>query len=126
MLFSNRNEFLCDSNRIEPIPPNIRNDIVSESGMTRRSSRLEKKIMKPHESPRITKKSIRGDSRDSVISQREGIRIQEWDRLKGRDHNSCFSQVKPISSCQQAKYDRTISLKAATEGAPPYPHGVSG
>ena len=28
---------------IEPIPPNIRNDIVSESGMTRSSSRLEKK-----------------------------------------------------------------------------------
>ena len=50
MLFSNRNEFLRDSSRIEPIPPNIRNDIVSESGMTRSSSRLEKK-MKPHESP---------------------------------------------------------------------------
>ena len=41
MLFSNRNEFLCDSSRIEPIPPNIRNDIVSESGMNRSSSRLE-------------------------------------------------------------------------------------
>ena len=44
MLFSNRNEFLRDSSRIESIPPNIRNDIVSESGMTRSSSRLEKKI----------------------------------------------------------------------------------
>ena len=43
MLFSNRNEFLRDSSRIEPIPPNIRNDIVSESGMIRSSSRLEKK-----------------------------------------------------------------------------------
>ena len=43
MLFSNRNEFLRDSSRIEPIAPNIRNDIVSESGMTRSSSRLEKK-----------------------------------------------------------------------------------
>ena len=43
MLFSNRNEFLRDSSRIEPITPNIRNDIVSESGMTRSSSRLEKK-----------------------------------------------------------------------------------
>ena len=64
MLFSNRNEFLCDSSRIEPITPNIRNDIVSESGMTRSSSRLEKKIMKPHEYPRIRKKSIRGDSGD--------------------------------------------------------------
>ena len=62
MLFSNRNEFLRDSSRIEPIAPNIRNDIVSESEMTRSSSRLEKKLMKPHESPRIRKKSIRGDS----------------------------------------------------------------
>ena len=64
MLFSNRNEFLFDSSRIEPILPNIRNDIVSESGMTRRSSRLEKKkIMKPHESPpNKKKKTIRGDS----------------------------------------------------------------
>ena len=44
MLLSNRNEFLRDSSRIEPIAPNIRNDIVSESGMTRSSSRLEKKI----------------------------------------------------------------------------------
>ena len=43
MLFSNRNEFLRDSSRIEPIAPNIRNDIVSEWGMTRGSSRLEKK-----------------------------------------------------------------------------------
>ena len=61
MLFSNLNEFLRDSSRIEPIPPNIRNDIVSESGMTRSSSRLENFfLMKPHESPRIRKKSIRG------------------------------------------------------------------
>ena len=44
MLFANRNEFLRDSSRIEPIPPNIRNEIVSESGLTRRTSRLEKKI----------------------------------------------------------------------------------
>ena len=43
MLFYNRNEFLRDSSRIEPIAPNIRNDIVSESGMTRSSSRLERK-----------------------------------------------------------------------------------
>ena len=40
--FANRNEFLRDSSRIKPIPPNIRNDIVSESGLTRRASRLEK------------------------------------------------------------------------------------
>ena len=39
---ANRNEFLRDSSRIEPIPPNIRNAIVSESGLTRRTSRLEK------------------------------------------------------------------------------------
>ena len=38
MLFANRNEFLRDSSRIEPITPNIRNEIVSESGLTRRTS----------------------------------------------------------------------------------------
>ena len=43
MLFANRNEFLRDSSRIEPISPNIRNEIVSESGLARRTSRLEKK-----------------------------------------------------------------------------------
>ena len=43
MLFSNRNEFLRDSSGIEPIPLNIRNNIVSEMGLTRSSSRLEKK-----------------------------------------------------------------------------------
>ena len=75
MLFSNRNEFLLDSSRIEPILPNIRNDIVSESGMTRSTSRLEKKIMKPHESPRIRKKSIRGDSGDSWPVWNRGIRM---------------------------------------------------
>ena len=42
MLFSNLNEFLRDSSRIVPIPPKIHKDIVSESGMTRSSSRLEK------------------------------------------------------------------------------------
>ena len=73
MLFSNRNEFLRDSSRIEPIAPNIRNDIVSESGMTRSSSLLEKKIMKPHESPRMRKKSIRGDSGDSWPVWNRGI-----------------------------------------------------
>ena len=71
-LFSNRIEFLPDSSRIEPITPNIRNDIVSESGMTRSSSRLEKKIMKPHESPRIRKKN-RGDSGDSWPVWNRGI-----------------------------------------------------
>ena len=73
MLFSNRNEFLRDSSRIEPISPNIRNDILSESGMPRSSSRLEKKLMKPHESPRIRKKSIRGDSGDSWPVWNRGI-----------------------------------------------------
>ena len=76
MLFSNRNEFLRDSSRIEPIPPNIRNDIVSESGMTRISSRLEKKnnetsrIPPP---PQIRKKSIHGDSGDSWPVWNRGI-----------------------------------------------------
>ena len=44
---------------IEPIPPNIRNDMVSESGMTRTTSRLEKffywNLTNPHKSPRIKK-----------------------------------------------------------------------
>ena len=75
MLFSNRNEFLRDSSGIEPIAPNIRNEIVSESGITRSSSRLErKKLIKPHESPRISKKSIRGDSGDSWPVWNRGIR----------------------------------------------------
>ena len=77
MLFSNRNEFLRDSSRIEPIPPIIRNNIVCESGMTRSSSRLDKKIMKPHESPpppQIRKKSIRGDSGDSWPVLNRGIK----------------------------------------------------
>ena len=50
MLFSNRNEFLRDSSRIEPITPNIRNDNVSESVMTRSSSPLE---LKNNETSRI-------------------------------------------------------------------------
>ena len=50
--FAIRNEFLCDSSRIEPILPNIRDEILSESGLTRTPSRLEKCfLMKPHESP---------------------------------------------------------------------------
>ena len=40
--YANRKEFLRHSSRIEPIPPNIRNDIVSESGLTGRASQLEK------------------------------------------------------------------------------------
>ena len=65
MLFSNRYKFLRDSSRIEPIPPNIRNDIVSESGLTRSSSRLAKKINETSRIPLNKKKSIRGDSGDS-------------------------------------------------------------
>ena len=57
MLFSNRYEFLRDSSRIEPIPPNIRNDIVSESGMTRSSSRLKKKIIETSRIPPNKKKN---------------------------------------------------------------------
>ena len=64
--FANCDELLHDSSGIKPIRPNICNDIVSESGMTLSSSRLEKIFfMKPHESPQIRKKSIRGDSGDS-------------------------------------------------------------
>ena len=44
MYFANRNEFLRQSSRLVPIPLNMRNDIVSESGLTRRASWLEKKI----------------------------------------------------------------------------------
>ena len=74
--YANRDEFLRDSSRIEPIPPNIRNDIVSESGLTRRASRLENFfLMKPHESPRIIKKSIRGDSGDSWPVWNRGISL---------------------------------------------------
>ena len=53
--FANRNEFLRDSSRIEQIPPNIRNDILSESGLTRRTSRLQKK----NETSRIPPESIK-------------------------------------------------------------------
>ena len=50
------NEFLRDSSQFESIPPNIRNKIVSESRLTRRTSRLENFfLMKPGESPRIKK-----------------------------------------------------------------------
>ena len=69
MLFANRNEFLRDSSRMKAIPPNIRNEIVSESGLTRRTSRLENFFNEtsriPPPPPRINKKSIRGDSGDS-------------------------------------------------------------
>ena len=73
MLFSSRNEFLRDSSRIEPISPNIRNDIVSESGMTHSSSRLEKKINETSRIPPNKKKSIRGDSGDSWPVWNRGI-----------------------------------------------------
>ena len=48
--FANHNEFLRDSSQNEPVPPNICNDIVSESGLTRRTSRLENFFK---ETPRI-------------------------------------------------------------------------
>ena len=51
--FANCSEFLRDSSRIEPIPPNIRNnivmnirnDIVNESGLTRTASLRRIKII---------------------------------------------------------------------------------
>ena len=73
MLFSNRYEFLCDSSRIEPIPPNIRNDIVSESGMTRSFTIGEKINETSRIPPNKKKKSIRGDSGDSWPVWNRGI-----------------------------------------------------
>ena len=40
---------------------------------------------------------------------------REWDKLKGHDPHPNLPQVKQFSSCQQARYDRAISLKAAAE-----------
>ena len=46
--------------------PNIRNEIVSESGLDRRASPLEIFVFnETSRIPRINKKSIRGDSGDS-------------------------------------------------------------
>ena len=74
--FANRNEFLRDSSRIEPIPPNIRNDIVSESGLTRRTSRLENFFNETSRiPPESIKKSIRGDSCDSWTMWNRGISV---------------------------------------------------
>ena len=56
MLFSNRNEFMRDSSRIEPILPDTRKGIVSESGMTRSSSRSGKKINETSRIPPNKKK----------------------------------------------------------------------
>ena len=77
MIFSNRNEFLRVSSLIEPILPSIRNDIVSESGMTRSLSRLEKKINETSRIPQNKKKSIRGDSGDSWPVWNRGISKDE-------------------------------------------------
>ena len=72
--FAIRNEFLCYSSRIEPILPNIRDEILSESRLIRTPSRLEKFfLIKPHESPRINKKSIRGNSGNSWPVWNRGI-----------------------------------------------------
>ena len=45
---------------------------------------------------------------------------RELDRLKGPNPKPNLIQVKQISSCQQVKYDRANSLKAAAESTPPY------
>ena len=67
-----------DSSRIEPIPPNIRNDIVSELGLVEhhdwRKKVNETSRTPPPPPPRINKKSIRGDSRDSWPVWNRGIR----------------------------------------------------
>ena len=67
------NPNICHSSRIEPIPPNIRNDIVSESGLSHRKSRLEKKNNETSQIPTNEKKSIRGDSGDSLPVWNWGI-----------------------------------------------------
>ena len=107
MLFSNRNEFLRDSSRIEPIPPNIRNDIVSESAMTRSSSQLEKKNNETSRIPRIRKKSIRGDSGDSWPVWNRGIKLYRgyllfWGEyqiyfIECGEKNQYFSRVRSTS-----------------------------
>ena len=45
---------------------------------------------------------------------------KEWDRVIGPYLQPNWPQVKQILSCQQVKYDRSISLKAAAESAPLY------
>ena len=72
-VISNRNEFLRDSSRSEPNPPNIRNDIVSESRMTRSSSRLERKNNETSRIPPNKKKINLGDSGDSWPVWNRGI-----------------------------------------------------
>ena len=55
----------------------------------------------------------------SGSSQRHKNRKEEYDRrLKWL--NPDLPQVKQISSCQQAKHDRAISLKAAIESEQNY------
>ena len=49
-------------------------------------------------------------SQSTYYSQREGERRKA----------PTPTQMKQFSSCQQTKYDRAISLKAAAESAPPY------
>ena len=44
-----------------------------------------KKLMKPHESPRIKQKSIRGDLGDSWPVLNRGIRNSSWDTLNRLD-----------------------------------------
>ena len=46
-------------------------------------------------------------------SPREVERKEECDRLRGPNSYLNWPQVKQISSCQQAKYDKFILLKAA-------------
>ena len=79
--FANRNEILRDSSRIELVPPNIRNDIVSESGLTCRTSQLEKKKYETSRFPPNRKKSIRGDSGDSWPGWNRGIRFFDYLRI---------------------------------------------
>ena len=51
---------------------------------------------------------------------REGERKEDYNKVKGLDPNSNLPQVKQIASWQSAKYDKSISLKAAAKITPPY------
>ena len=57
----------------------------------------------------------------SGLLQEKGRERKEYlGRLKDPTPHPNLSQVKHISSCQQAKCGRVISLKAAAENATPY------
>ena len=90
--FANRNDFLRDSSRIEPIHPNIRNDIVSESGLTRRNITTGEFFNETSRIPPNKKKSIRGDSSDSWPDWNRGIKWRHITTSSGS-----FLRVPPVA-----------------------------